>query len=77
MYTASCLHCCRYGDIPFSATGQWGAMVGLPGNLPASSRFVKMAVFLHFAQNASLIPTASKAVNLAAHLINTGDVVRL
>ena len=51
--------------------GQGSGAVGLPGDMSPPSRFVRAALFSHWATPAA---TASDTVNLGFHVINTFDI---
>lgn len=57
--------------ITYSATGQGGGAVGLPGDYTPPSRFVRVAYLVNTAK-----PTdnAKKTVNLATHILNNVDI---
>jgi choloylglycine hydrolase len=46
-------------------------MLGIPGDSTPPSRFVRAAMFVHFAKT---VENASKGVSLAAHILNTVDI---
>ena|SRR3990167_3090805 len=57
--------------ISYGSNGQGAGMLGLPGDISPSARFVKMAFMLQYAYQAE---NASDAVNLAEHIINNVDI---
>ena len=59
------------GGVSYSANGQGAGMLGLPGDVSPSSRFIKMSYMLQYAY-----PTenAQDAVNVAEHIINNVDI---
>lgn len=57
--------------VSYSMNGQGAGMLGLPGDISPSSRFVKMAFMLQYAYQ---VDTALDAVNLAEHIINNVDI---
>lgn len=57
--------------VSYGANGTGAGMLGLPGDVSPSSRFVKMGFMLQYAYPAD---TAAAAVNLAEHIINTVDI---
>lgn len=57
--------------ISFSATSQGTGMLGLPGDFSSPSRFIKIGFLKRVAAPAK---TASEALNLAQHIINTVDI---
>ena len=52
-------------------TGHGSGMLGIPGDSTPPSRFVRAAMFAHFAAPAE---NAGKGVSLAAHILNTVDI---
>lgn len=52
-------------------TGHGSGMLGIPGDSTPPSRFVRAAMFVHFAEP---VENASEGVNLAAHILNTVDI---
>lgn len=62
-----------YSGVELLPTGHGNGMLGFPGDLTPPSRFVRMAVTLHFADEQK---DAKSALNLAQHVINTLDIVR-
>jgi choloylglycine hydrolase len=57
--------------ITFTAIGQGGGMLGLPGDITPPSRFVKTSVLMAVVYPAA---NATEAVNLAEHVINNVDI---
>ncbi len=57
--------------VTYTATGQGGGALGLPGDYTPPSRFVKMA---YLASTAKPMENAKKTVNLATHLLNNVDI---
>lgn len=57
--------------VVFSATGQGGGMVGLPGDISPPSRFVKTAILMDVVMQPD---DAKSALNLAQHVINNVDI---
>lgn len=51
--------------------GQGSGFLGIPGDWTPPSRFVRTAAMIHYAKTPE---TASKAVNLAEHLLNAVDI---
>ena len=51
--------------------GQGSGAIGLPGDMSPPSRFVRAALFSHWATPAA---TASETVNLGFHVLNTFDI---
>jgi choloylglycine hydrolase len=52
-------------------TGHGSGMLGIPGDSTPPSRFVRAAMFVHFAEP---VENAGKGVSLAAHILNTVDI---
>ncbi|MFA6584405.1 MAG: choloylglycine hydrolase family protein [Elusimicrobiaceae bacterium] len=63
----------NYAGISLVPTGHGSGMIGLPGDLTPPSRFVRLGVQIHNADQAS---DAKGLLNLAMHLDNTVDIVR-
>lgn len=57
--------------VSYGANGTGAGMLGLPGDVSPSSRFVKMAYMLQYSYQ---VDDAAAAVNLAEHIINTVDI---
>lgn len=55
----------------FASTGQGYGMIGLPGDISPSSRFVKIATLLRVVVQAN---NATDNLNLAQHIINNVDI---
>ena len=53
-------------------TGHGLGMIGLPGDLTPPSRFVRLGVTTHFADQPE---SADKALNLCQHIVNSFDIV--
>jgi choloylglycine hydrolase len=53
-------------------TGHGAGMIGLPGDLTPPSRFVRLGVTTHFADQPE---NADKALNLCQHIVNSFDIV--
>jgi choloylglycine hydrolase len=62
-----------YSGIKLNPTGHGNGMLGLPGDLTPPSRFVRMAVTLHFADQQD---EAGAALNLAGHIVNSLTIVK-
>jgi len=52
-------------------TGHGSGMLGIPGDPTPPSRFVRAAMFVHFAEP---LKGAGEAVTMAAHILNTVDI---
>ena len=52
-------------------TGSGSGMHGIPGDWTPASRFVRAALFMHFANP---VKNAQEGVNLAAHILNSVDI---
>jgi len=61
----------KLGDFVSTNYGQGSGAVGLPGDLSPPSRFVRAALFSHWATPAE---TASETVNAGMHVLNTFDI---
>ena len=59
------------GQDEFKPLGEGTGLLGAPGDLTPTSRFVRAAILTHFAAPAK---TSKEAVNLAVHIMNTGDI---
>ncbi|MDX2345426.1 MAG: choloylglycine hydrolase family protein [Legionella sp.] len=57
--------------ITYTATGQGGGAVGLPGDYTPPSRFVRVAYLVSTAEQ---MDNASKTINLATHILNNVDI---
>ncbi len=57
--------------VSYAANDQGAGMVGLPGDISPSSRFVKMAFMRQYAYQ---VTDAAGALNLAQHIINNVDI---
>jgi choloylglycine hydrolase len=57
--------------VTLQPTGHGSGMRGIPGDSTPPSRFVRAALFAHYAEP---VKGASEAVNLAAHILNTVDI---
>ncbi len=57
--------------ITYTATGQGGGALGLPGDYTPPSRFVRTA---YLVSNSKQVSDAAKAVNLAEHILNNVDI---
>jgi choloylglycine hydrolase len=53
-------------------TGHGAGMIGLPGDLTPPSRFVRLGVTTHFADQPE---TADKALNVSQHIVNAFNIV--
>ncbi|MBF0494538.1 MAG: choloylglycine hydrolase family protein [Candidatus Omnitrophica bacterium] len=63
----------EYAGIKLNPTGHGNGMLGLPGDITPPSRFVRMAVMLHFADQQD---DADGALNLAQHVANSFTIVK-
>jgi choloylglycine hydrolase len=61
----------KLGDFTSINYGQGSGAVGLPGDMTPPSRFVRVALFSHWATPAD---TALETVNLGFHVLNTFDI---
>jgi choloylglycine hydrolase len=61
----------RLGEFTAPNYGQGSGAIGLPGDFTPPSRFVRAALFSHWATPAA---TASETVNLGFHVLNTFDI---
>jgi len=61
----------KLGDFTAINYGQGSGAVGLPGDMTPPSRFVRVALFSHWATPAD---TAPETVNLGFHVLNTFDI---
>jgi len=59
--------------ITFAASGQGYGMIGMPGDISPTSRFIKVATLTRVAMPAT---NAVGALNLAEHIINNVDIPR-
>lgn len=57
--------------VNLTPTGNGSGMLGVPGDWTPPSRFVRAAMFVHFADP---VKNALEGVNLAAHILNTVDI---
>ncbi|MFC1576197.1 linear amide C-N hydrolase [Candidatus Omnitrophota bacterium] len=57
--------------VTLKGTGNGSGLFGIPGDWTPTSRFVRAAFFIHFADPAK---TAAEGVNLAEHILNTVDI---
>ena len=55
----------------FIPTGHGAGMIGLPGDLTPPSRFVRLGVMTHFADQPQ---NAENALNLCQHIVNSFDI---
>ena len=62
-----------YAGMKVKQMGHGSGMFGLPGDITPPSRFIKMAVLLHFADE---VADAKGALNLSRHVINNLDIVK-
>lgn len=63
----------QFNGVPIIPTGHGGGMFGLPGDITPPSRFVRLAVLRHYADQA---PDAAGAVKLVRHLLNSVYITR-
>lgn len=56
----------------FIPTGHGTGMIGLPGDLTPPSRFIRLGITTHFADQPE---NAEKALNLCQHIVNAFDIV--
>jgi len=63
----------KLGDVNLESIGLGNGLLGLPGDLSPPSRFVKVAHYLHFA-NDPQVETTREATNLAFHILNAMDI---
>ncbi len=61
----------KLGDFSSVNYGQGSGFIGLPGDLTPPSRFVRAALFSHWATPAA---TAAETVNLGFHILNNFDI---
>jgi len=61
----------KFGDFTSVNFGQGSGFVGLPGDLTPPSRFIRAALFSHWATPGK---TAAETVNLGFHILNTFDI---
>jgi choloylglycine hydrolase len=61
----------KLGDFTSINYGQGSGAVGLPGDMSPPSRFVRVALFSHWATPAD---TAPETVNVGFHVLNTFDI---
>ena len=61
----------KLGDFASINYGQGSGAVGLPGDMTPPSRFIRVALFSHWATTAD---TAPETVNLGFHVLNTFDI---
>jgi choloylglycine hydrolase len=62
-----------FSGIKLSPTGHGSGMWGLPGDITPPSRFVRLAVMTHFADQQE---NAEKTLNLAQHIVSAIHIVR-
>jgi choloylglycine hydrolase len=62
-----------YSGVKLNATGHGSGMFGLPGDITPPSRFIRMAVTTHFADQQD---DAKGALNLAQHIVYSLDIVK-
>jgi len=58
--------------IKFIPTGQGGGLIGLPGDLTPPSRFVRLGVTTHFADQPE---NGQDSLNICQHIVNAFDIV--
>ncbi len=58
--------------LKFIPTGHGAGMIGLPGDLTPPSRFVRLGITTHFANQPE---NATNALNLCQHIVNAFDIV--
>jgi len=63
----------KLGDNILQSIGLGNGLLGLPGDLSPPSRFVKVAYYLHLA-NEPQVETTTEAANLAFHILNAIDI---
>ena len=61
------------GTDQFNATGEGSGLLGMPGDLTPTSRLVRSATLMHFADP---VKTREEAVNLVFHVMNSVDIPR-
>jgi len=61
-----------YNGEELGPSGNWGSMRGLPADATGPSRFVKLAVLLHYGQLPEYLPSGAKALTLVQQLLNVG-----
>ena len=59
------------GTTPFKPTGEGSGLLGMPGDMTPTSRFVRAATLASFA---SPVKTSKEAVKMAYHILNTVDI---
>jgi choloylglycine hydrolase len=62
-----------YAGVKLRPTGHGAGMWGVPGDLTPPSRFVRLAVITHFADQQE---DSAKTLNLAQHIVNTFDIAK-
>ena len=62
-----------FSGLKLPSTGHGAGMFGIPGDITPPSRFVRLALLTHFAEQAN---DATGALNLAQHIVNTFDIIR-
>lgn len=61
----------KISGVALQPTGHGSGMLGIPGDSTPPSRFVRAAMFAHFAEP---VAGAAEGVKLAAHILNTVDI---
>ena len=59
------------GKTPFKPTGEGSGLLGMPGDMTPTSRFVRAAILANFA---APVKTSKEAVKMAYHILNTVDI---
>ena len=59
------------GETPFKPTGEGSGLLGMPGDMTPTSRFVRAAILANFAAS---VKTSKEAVKMAYHILNTVDI---
>ena len=59
------------GETPFRPTGEGSGLLGMPGDMTPTSRFVRAAILANFADR---VETSKEAVKMAYHILNTVDI---
>ena len=59
------------GETHFKPTGEGSGLLGMPGDMTPTSRFVRAAILANFA---APVKTSKEAVKMAYHILNTVDI---